>query len=66
MLHIMNAPGYPSPSHPVHELLNCMRLLSRIIPYVFEAPDADELEERIFWKSVRENPATHSCMLIDR
>lgn len=30
-------------------LLNCCRVLTRIMPYVFESPECAEWEEKFFW-----------------
>jgi hypothetical protein len=31
------------------QLLNCMRVLTRLMPYVFENPDSGEWENEFFW-----------------
>lgn len=35
------------------ELLNCLRLLSKVIPFIYELPNyADEIEPRLFWSTL--------------
>lgn len=31
------------------QLLNCCRVLTRIIPFIFESPECTEWEDRFFW-----------------
>ena len=45
----MNAPAFPSPQNSVAELLNCIRILSRMIPFVYELQDNHVLEHQVFW-----------------
>ncbi|KAI9595225.1 high-temperature-induced dauer-formation protein-domain-containing protein [Syncephalis fuscata] len=49
MLRIMHAPGYPSPVHSVEALLNTIRLLTRLLPFLFEMMPDDALESKLFW-----------------
>jgi hypothetical protein len=46
---IVNAPHFPSTQHPTHHLLNCFRLLTRIMPYIFESHENAEWEDHFFW-----------------
>ncbi|ORZ19392.1 high-temperature-induced dauer-formation protein-domain-containing protein [Absidia repens] len=46
---IVNAPHFPSTQHPPQHLLNCFRLLTRIMPYIFESPEHAEWEDAFFW-----------------
>ncbi|KAI9321708.1 high-temperature-induced dauer-formation protein-domain-containing protein [Dichotomocladium elegans] len=46
---LVNAPNFPATPTSVHELLNCCRVFSRIIPYVFENTESAEWEDKIFW-----------------
>ncbi|KAI8334287.1 high-temperature-induced dauer-formation protein-domain-containing protein [Chlamydoabsidia padenii] len=48
---IVNAPHFPSIQHPTLHLLNCFRLLTRIMPYIFESHDNAEWEDHFFWTS---------------
>ena len=49
MIAIMSAPAFPSPVNSIAELLNCIRILSRLIPFIFELKDERELENEVFW-----------------
>lgn len=31
------------------QLLNCCRILSRVMPFIFESPEHAEWEDRFFW-----------------
>lgn len=56
------------------ERLNCIRLLTRVLPHVFEMPAYADIEQRLFWDSaydplhfvgatLREDPKDHSSVL---
>ncbi|CAG8637960.1 14560_t:CDS:10, partial [Dentiscutata heterogama] len=49
MFHIMRAPDFPSPQNSTLQLLNCIRLLTRIMPFIFESEESDEWENEFFW-----------------
>ncbi|KAG0175125.1 hypothetical protein DFQ30_000608 [Apophysomyces sp. BC1015] len=57
---IIHASNFPSTQHSVGHLLNCCRVLTRIMPYVFENPECAEWEDRFFWtpRSVERSPPT--------
>lgn len=43
-------PSFPDPElAPEQDALNCIRLLTRVLPYLYEADDLHEWEDRIFW-----------------
>ncbi|TKA83595.1 hypothetical protein B0A55_00401 [Friedmanniomyces simplex] len=45
---------YPDPHHPVApEVLNCVRILTRLLPYIFETDQLHEWERRFFWEKRR-------------
>ncbi|CAO3650512.1 unnamed protein product [Cunninghamella blakesleeana] len=46
---IINATTFPSTQHSIQHLLNCLRVLSRIMPYIYESPEHSEWEDRFFW-----------------
>ncbi|OAD76099.1 hypothetical protein PHYBLDRAFT_180518 [Phycomyces blakesleeanus NRRL 1555(-)] len=46
---IIHAPVFPSTQHSTLRLLNCCRVLTRIMPYVFESPECGEWETSFFW-----------------
>lgn len=44
-------PSFPSPeAAPEREALNCIRILTRLIPYIYELEQLESWEERFFWK----------------
>jgi hypothetical protein len=50
---LRNNPSFPDPElAPDRHALNCIRVLTRILPFVYEADSLEEWEERFFW-SVR-------------
>lgn len=43
-------PSFPDPDiAPEREALNCIRVLTRILPYLYEAEQLQEWEDRFFW-----------------
>lgn len=47
-------PSFPdSDLAPEREALNCIRILTRILPYIYEAEDLQAWEEKFFWGSRR-------------
>ncbi|KAI9025060.1 high-temperature-induced dauer-formation protein-domain-containing protein [Phycomyces nitens] len=46
---IIHAQVFPSTQHSTLRLLNCCRVLTRIMPYVFESPECGEWETSFFW-----------------
>lgn len=38
-----------STSQKHHQLINCLRLLTKLLPYVFELPNYADIESRLFW-----------------
>ncbi|KAL3458554.1 high-temperature-induced dauer-formation protein-domain-containing protein [Aspergillus heterothallicus] len=47
---LKNHPSFPDPDlAPDRDALNCIRILTRLLPYVYEAEHLDEWEERFFW-----------------
>ncbi|KAI9726030.1 MAG: hypothetical protein M1828_002038 [Chrysothrix sp. TS-e1954] len=46
--------SFPHPEHaPDREALNCIRILTRLLPYVYEAEHMEDWEEDIFWNPRR-------------
>ncbi|KAK3667360.1 hypothetical protein LTR22_001876 [Elasticomyces elasticus] len=42
---------YADPHHPIaQEVLNCVRILTRLLPYIFETDRLHEWERRFFWE----------------
>ncbi|KAJ9644431.1 hypothetical protein H2204_001783 [Knufia peltigerae] len=47
---LKNHPSFPDPDlAPERDALNCIRVLTRLLPYVYEAEPLAEWEERFFW-----------------
>ncbi|ORX63181.1 hypothetical protein DM01DRAFT_1331256 [Hesseltinella vesiculosa] len=46
---IIHSPSFPSPEFPVLHLLNCIRILTRLMPYIYENPENAHWEGFFFW-----------------
>ncbi|RJE23776.1 hypothetical protein PHISCL_03861, partial [Aspergillus sclerotialis] len=47
---LKNHPSFPDPDlAPDRDALNCIRILTRLLPFVYEAEHLEEWEERFFW-----------------
>ncbi|KIX09229.1 uncharacterized protein Z518_00308 [Rhinocladiella mackenziei CBS 650.93] len=47
---LKNHPSFPDPDlAPERDALNCIRVLTRLLPYVYEAEELTEWEEKFFW-----------------
>ncbi|KAK4541104.1 hypothetical protein LTR36_008329 [Oleoguttula mirabilis] len=45
---------YSDPHQPIaHEVLNCIRILTRLLPYIYEADHLEEWERNFFWRERR-------------
>lgn len=45
---------FPDPHQPIApEVLNCIRILTRLLPYIYEAEHLSDWEERFFWQPRR-------------
>ncbi|CAG8581716.1 6258_t:CDS:10 [Paraglomus occultum] len=51
MIEIVRAPDFPSPQNSTLQLLNCIRVLTRLMPFIYEDKNLDEWEERLFWST---------------
>ncbi|CAG8738664.1 13751_t:CDS:10, partial [Cetraspora pellucida] len=49
IFHILGAPDFPSPQNSTLQLLNCIRLLTRVMPFIFESEELDDWENEFFW-----------------
>ncbi|KAI9765313.1 MAG: hypothetical protein M1840_007512 [Geoglossum simile] len=59
LFHLRNSPSFPDPDlAPEREALNCIRVLTRILPFIYEVDNLEAWEESFFW-TVRKriNPA---------
>lgn len=47
---LKNHPSFPDPDlAPDRDALNCIRILTRLLPFVYEAEHLEEWEEKFFW-----------------
>ncbi|RAH41360.1 Hid1 family protein [Aspergillus brunneoviolaceus CBS 621.78] len=47
---LKNHPSFPDPElAPDRDALNCIRILTRLLPYIYEAEHLEEWEEKFFW-----------------
>ncbi|KIV86293.1 hypothetical protein PV11_01911 [Exophiala sideris] len=47
---LKNHPSFPDPEiAPERDALNCIRVLTRLLPFVYEADNLTQWEERFFW-----------------
>lgn len=47
---LKNHPSFPDPDlAPDRDALNCIRILTRVLPFVYEAEHLEEWEEKFFW-----------------
>lgn len=47
---LKNHPSFPDPElAPDRDALNCIRILTRLLPFVYEAEHLEEWEEKFFW-----------------
>ena len=54
-------PSFPDPEFaPERDALNCIRLLTRVLPYIYESDHLADWEERFFWGVRRKRTRTAS------
>ncbi|KAJ5381871.1 Nuclear pore complex component [Penicillium cataractarum] len=47
---LKNHPSFPDPDlAPERDVLNCIRILTRLLPFVYEAEHLEDWEEKFFW-----------------
>lgn len=47
---LKNHPSFPDPDlAPERDVLNCVRILTRLLPFVYEAEHLEDWEEKFFW-----------------
>ncbi|KAJ5470567.1 Nuclear pore complex component [Penicillium desertorum] len=47
---LKNHPSFPDPDlAPERDVLNCIRILTRLLPYVYEAEHLEQWEDNFFW-----------------
>jgi hypothetical protein len=50
LIELRNAPSFPNPDQaPERQALNCIRVLTRVLPFVYEAANLEQWEENLFW-----------------
>ncbi|KAG0251660.1 hypothetical protein DFQ27_008601 [Actinomortierella ambigua] len=49
LFRLVETPTFPSTQAPAAQVLNCLRVLTRIFPFIFESEDWVDWEERYFW-----------------
>ncbi|KAF2090706.1 high-temperature-induced dauer-formation protein [Saccharata proteae CBS 121410] len=51
---LRNHPSFPDPElAPERDALNCIRVLTRLLPYIYEAEHLDTWEDKFFWGARR-------------
>lgn len=57
---LKNHPSFPDPElAPARDALNCIRILTRILPFVYEVEHLEDWEEKFFWTR-RKKKARHA------
>ncbi|KAG1474750.1 hypothetical protein G6F56_000160 [Rhizopus delemar] len=46
---ILTAKNFPSEQHSINHLLNCCRIMTRLMPFIFESSECLQWEESFFW-----------------
>ncbi|KAG9288895.1 hypothetical protein G9A89_019517 [Geosiphon pyriformis] len=49
LFRIVKARDFPSPQNSTLQLLNCIRVLTRIVPFIYESEELADWEEKILW-----------------
>lgn len=67
---LRNHPSFPDPElAPERDALNCIRVLTRVLPFVYEADHLEGWEEKFFWgarrKRTRKGQISRSEVLFD-
>lgn len=59
MFILRNHPSFPDPElAPERDALNCIRVLNRILPFLYEADHLEQWEDRFFWGTRRKRSRT--------
>ncbi|CAO3567977.1 unnamed protein product [Mortierella alpina] len=51
LFRLCDSPHFMTPHAPAIQVLNCVRVLTRILPFIFESEELMKWEERYFWTS---------------
>ncbi|CEG81964.1 hypothetical protein RMATCC62417_16099 [Rhizopus microsporus] len=46
---ILESKNFPSEQNSINHLLNCCRILTRLMPFIFESAECQQWEESFFW-----------------
>ncbi|KAF9344783.1 hypothetical protein BGX26_003911 [Mortierella sp. AD094] len=49
LFQLCESPEFLTPQAPASQVLNCVRILTRIFPFIFESEDFNDWEESYFW-----------------
>ncbi|KAG0348842.1 hypothetical protein BG004_003989 [Podila humilis] len=49
LFRLVESPLFLTPHAPAQQVLNCIRILTRIFPFIFESPEKVDWEEKYFW-----------------
>ena len=67
LFRIIEAPDFPSPQNSTLQLLNCIRILTRLIPFIFESEEMGDWEKNFFWTSqTRRIKKNHNTEMIGK
>ena len=54
LLHLVRLPAFPDPDlAPAKEALNCIRVITRVLPFLYEADQLEPWEDKFFWQRRR-------------
>lgn len=70
LFNLRHHPSFPDPEiAPERDALNCIRVLTRVLPYIYEADSLHEWEDRFFWgirrKKTRESAIASEVLFDD-
>ncbi|KAG8159265.1 hypothetical protein KVR01_010926 [Diaporthe batatas] len=70
LFNLRHHPSFPDPEiAPERDALNCIRVLTRVLPYIYEADNLHEWEDRFFWgirrKRTRESAIASEVLFDD-
>ncbi|HZZ18318.1 MAG TPA: hypothetical protein VFE25_03055, partial [Opitutaceae bacterium] len=65
LIELRYTPSFPNPDQ-AHErqALNCIRVLTRVLPFVYEAANLEQWEENIFWTPRKKKAAARAREVI--
>ncbi|KAF3280859.1 hypothetical protein TWF970_002539 [Orbilia oligospora] len=66
LFHLRHHPAFPDPdAAPEKEALNCIRVLTRLLPYLYENEALEAWEEKFFWSPRRKKTRRVSEVIFD-